>query len=104
MHLGYHELRNMLQKFKEEREQRKLAPPPSSSQEAQSQPPPAGGSLRSRIGDKEPPRSGPRGSQGYRDTSDRVRGDASKDEREGSSGSARKRLSSGECLIRWGDQ
>ncbi|PAV24047.1 small nuclear ribonucleo [Pyrrhoderma noxium] len=31
MHLGYHELRNMLQKFKEEREQRKLAPPPSSS-------------------------------------------------------------------------
>jgi hypothetical protein len=25
MHLGYHELRNMLQKFKEDREKRKLA-------------------------------------------------------------------------------
>ncbi|KAH8116814.1 hypothetical protein DFH11DRAFT_1577664 [Phellopilus nigrolimitatus] len=31
MHLGYHELRNMLQKFKEERDKRKLAPPPPSS-------------------------------------------------------------------------
>jgi hypothetical protein len=29
MHLGYHELRNMLSKFREEREKRKLAPPPS---------------------------------------------------------------------------
>jgi len=28
MHLGYHELRNMLQKFKEEREKAKGAPPP----------------------------------------------------------------------------
>jgi len=28
MHLGYHELRNMLQKFKEEREKAKNAPPP----------------------------------------------------------------------------
>lgn len=27
MHLGYHELRNMLAKFKEEREKRKNAPP-----------------------------------------------------------------------------
>jgi hypothetical protein len=27
MHLGYHELRNMLAKFREEREQRKMAPP-----------------------------------------------------------------------------
>lgn len=26
MHLGYHELRNMLAKFKEEREKRKMAP------------------------------------------------------------------------------
>jgi len=30
MHLGYHELRNMLSKFKEEREKRKNAPPPPS--------------------------------------------------------------------------
>lgn len=29
MHLGYHELRNMLVKFKEERENRKMAPPTS---------------------------------------------------------------------------
>ncbi|KZT68146.1 putative U1 snRNP protein [Daedalea quercina L-15889] len=29
MHLGYHELRNMLVKFKEEREKRKMAPPSS---------------------------------------------------------------------------
>lgn len=29
MHLGYHELRNMLGKFKEEREKRKMAPPAS---------------------------------------------------------------------------
>lgn len=27
MHLGYHELRNMLTKFREEREKRKMAPP-----------------------------------------------------------------------------
>lgn len=27
MHLGYHELRNMLSKFREEREKRKMAPP-----------------------------------------------------------------------------
>lgn len=32
MHLGYHELRNMLQKFREDREKRKtMAPPPSAS-------------------------------------------------------------------------
>ena len=30
MHLGYHELRNMLSKFKEEREARKVAMPPMS--------------------------------------------------------------------------
>lgn len=28
MHLGYHELRNMLSKFKEERDKRKMGPPP----------------------------------------------------------------------------
>lgn len=27
MHLGYHELRNMLGKFREDREKRKMAPP-----------------------------------------------------------------------------
>ncbi|KIY43583.1 putative U1 snRNP protein [Fistulina hepatica ATCC 64428] len=31
MHLGYHELRNMLQKFKEDREKRKNVPPPNAS-------------------------------------------------------------------------
>jgi len=30
MHLGYHELRNMLGKFREEREKRKMAPASSS--------------------------------------------------------------------------
>lgn len=29
MHLGYHELRNMLAKFREEREKRKMGPPTS---------------------------------------------------------------------------
>lgn len=29
MHLGYHELRNMLSKFREDREKRKMAPPSS---------------------------------------------------------------------------
>ena len=29
MHLGYHELRNMLGKFREERERRKMGPPSS---------------------------------------------------------------------------
>lgn len=31
MHLGYHELRNLLQKFKEERDARKASGPPPSS-------------------------------------------------------------------------
>jgi len=31
MHLGYHELRNMLSKFREDREKRKMVPPPSAS-------------------------------------------------------------------------
>lgn len=39
MHLGYHELRNMLQKFKEEREKRKTTAPSSA-------PPPGAGSAR----------------------------------------------------------
>ena len=29
MHLGYHELRRMLQQFREDRDKRKMAPPPS---------------------------------------------------------------------------
>lgn len=31
MHLGYHELRNMLSKFREDREKRKMAPPSSAT-------------------------------------------------------------------------
>lgn len=43
MHLGYHELRNMLQKFREEREKRKMAPPPASAPSGA----PGGGPARS---------------------------------------------------------
>lgn len=31
MHLGYHELRNMLSKFREDREKRKMVPPSSAA-------------------------------------------------------------------------
>ena len=65
MHLGYHELRNMLSKFKEEREKRKMGPP--------STVPPGGGSTTG------PPRSGSdyrasRGGDDYRERGDRDRG------------------------------
>ena len=50
MHLGYHELRNMLIKFKEDRDKRKMGPPatvpsgaPPSGAPAQGGPPPRGG-------------------------------------------------------------
>ena len=53
MHLGYHELRNMLAKFKEDREKRKLTQPASGS---------AGGPAASGSG-----RSGDRPRDDYRD-------------------------------------
>lgn len=46
MHLGYHELRNMLSKFKEERERRRMAPPSSTP----SGPPGAGALSAARSG------------------------------------------------------
>lgn len=59
MHLGYHELRNMLSKFKEERDKRKMAPPavPSGTASAAPSGPPGrsggdrGGDYRSSRGD-----------------------------------------------------
>ncbi|KAJ3510287.1 hypothetical protein NLJ89_g4764 [Agrocybe chaxingu] len=62
MHLGYHELRNMLSKFKEEREKRKMAPPSSLPSGAAA---PSGGA--SRTGDH-------RSSRGGDDYRDRDRG------------------------------
>jgi len=55
MHLGYHELRTMLQKFKEERDKRKLAPP-SSATASSGAPPSSAGSARppDRGGDYRP--------------------------------------------------
>ena len=46
MHLGYHELRNMLLKFKEERDKRKMAPPSSVPSAAAGGAPPGGGAPR----------------------------------------------------------
>jgi len=68
MHLGYHELRNMLSKFKEEREKRKMAPPSSipsggSGAASASGPPRSGGDYRSS-----------RGGDDYRERGDRDRG------------------------------
>lgn len=54
MHLGYHELRNMLSKFKEEREKRKMAPPSSTPSGAvPSSGPPRSGDYRSSRGGEE---------------------------------------------------
>ncbi|KAI0950424.1 hypothetical protein AcV7_008891 [Taiwanofungus camphoratus] len=57
MHLGYHELRNMLVKFKEEREKRKMAPPssaPSATTGASSGGiPPAPGGQPARAGERD---------------------------------------------------
>ncbi|KAJ7709697.1 hypothetical protein B0H17DRAFT_1124244 [Mycena rosella] len=55
MHLGYHELRNMLSKFREEREKAKLAPPSSSPATAASA---SAGPPRERGGDYRPSRGG----------------------------------------------
>ena len=64
MHLGYHELRNMLSKFKEEREKRKAAPPAPGGPPAGAAPP--GGP---------PPRGGERDYRSSRDDyKDRDRG------------------------------
>jgi rubrerythrin len=68
MHLGYHELRNMLAKFKEDREARKAAPPAASSAAAASsssapgQGSNGGSSSRGYEG-----RGGSRGDDGYRE-------------------------------------
>jgi hypothetical protein len=66
MHLGYHELRNMLSKFKEEREKRKMGPPSSvpSGGTPSSGPPRSAGDYRSS-----------RGGDDYRDRGDRERFD-----------------------------
>ena len=70
MHLGYHELRNMLSKFKEEREKRKMPPPsgtPTSATAPGGVPPPAAGGP--------PPRGGERDYRSSRDDyRDRDRG------------------------------
>ncbi|KAJ7698971.1 small nuclear ribonucleoprotein [Mycena rosella] len=55
MHLGYHELRNMLSNFREEREKVKLAPPSSSPATAASA---SAGPPRERGGDYRPSRGG----------------------------------------------
>ena len=64
MHLGYHELRNMLVKFKEEREKRKMAPPTSL---------PSGAAAGATGG--QPPASGapPRGDRDFRSSRDDFR-------------------------------
>ncbi|KAG5638279.1 hypothetical protein H0H81_000925 [Sphagnurus paluster] len=71
MHLGYHELRNMLSKFREEREKRKMAPPSST---------PAPGVTGSAAPTGTPSRGGDRGSdhrstRGGEEYRDRERGD-----------------------------
>jgi len=71
MHLGYHELRNMLQKFREDREKKKMAPPPPPSSSLAMQPP-SFASSDSRSGGEHRP-SGSR--DDYRDRDrDRERG------------------------------
>ncbi|KAJ6623505.1 small nuclear ribonucleoprotein [Mycena sp. CBHHK59/15] len=55
MHLGYHELRNMLSKFKEEREKAKLTSPSSAPAAAAT---PSSGPPRERGGDYRPSRGG----------------------------------------------
>lgn len=69
MHLGYHELRNMLSKFREEREKRKMAPPSSTPAG-----PPGGATGTPPSGP--PPRAGgdyrpARGGDEYRDRGER---------------------------------
>lgn len=43
MHLGYHELRKMLQQFREDRDKRKMAPPPTGGPPSAGVPPSPGG-------------------------------------------------------------
>ncbi|KAF8526182.1 small nuclear ribonucleoprotein [Hysterangium stoloniferum] len=68
MHLGYHELRNMLQQFRAEREARKNAPPPHSGVSIVSMPPP-GAASGPRPSDRDRDRGGD-----YRSSRDREPG------------------------------
>jgi len=70
MHLGYHELRNMLSKFREEREKRKMAPP--SSTPAPGVTGGAAAGTPSRAGERGSDYRPSRGGEEYRD---RERGD-----------------------------
>lgn len=65
MHLGYHELRNMLSKFKEDREKRKMPPPSSVPSSVPS------GRASSPLTPGGPPRSG--GDRDYRGSRDEYR-------------------------------
>ncbi|KAJ6502343.1 hypothetical protein C8R45DRAFT_976315 [Mycena sanguinolenta] len=58
MHLGYHELRNMLSKFREEREKSKNAPPSSAPAAVSSSASSSGAPRESRGGDYRPSRGG----------------------------------------------
>jgi hypothetical protein len=64
MHLGYHELRNMLIKFKEDRASGKTGPPPPASASAASMGPSGGGA---------PSGGGPPRDNGYRPRDDGYR-------------------------------
>src|SRR5271156_3353188 len=70
MHLGYHELRNMLNKFREEREKRKMAPPSSIPSSLSGMgAPPSGPPSRSGSDYR-----GSRGGDEYRERGERDRG------------------------------
>lgn len=53
MHLGYHELRNLLGQFRAEREARKNAPPPIPSGVSSTALPPPGAASGPRMGDRD---------------------------------------------------
>ena len=53
MHLGYHELRNMLSQFRAEREARKNAPPPPQASVPSTSLPPPGATVAPRANDRE---------------------------------------------------
>lgn len=72
MHLGYHELRNMLSKFREEREKRKMAPVGSTPAPPSATGATASSGTPSRSGDRGGDYRASRGGEEYRD---RERGD-----------------------------